>query len=182
MKRRNFLTTAVAVGTVLKTEAMNQVISTDSQQPFIVKSGQARNNGTGPLAYLKVSSKDTNGEFSLFELQNEAGPMAGPPLHVHQNQDEVFMILEGEFVFQVGDQKIKASAGDVVFGPRKIPHTYYQVSKKAHIIFSYNPAGKMENILVDAANKYIPNNLEAFAKASAENDVPFVGPPMTKPD
>ena len=147
MKRRNFLTTAVAVGAALKVEAMNQTIPTDPQKPFIVKAGKPRFEDFNPMGVLKVSGKDTYGEFCLFEMQNEMGPMAGPPLHVHANQDEVFMIVEGEFVFQLGDEKIKAKTGDVVFGPRKIPHTFYQISKKAHMIFSYNPAGKMENIM-----------------------------------
>lgn len=180
MKRRTFFNTALATGATLT--ALETMASTEPTQPFIVKTGKARNNVSSLLADLKVSSKDTNGQFSLFEMQNEMGPMAGPPLHVHKNEDETFMIVEGEFVFQVGDKQIKASAGDVVFGPRQIPHTYYQVSKKAHMIFSYNPAGKMENILGEAAAKYMPQNPEAFAKSCAENDVPFVGPPMSKPE
>ena len=93
MKRRNFLVTAIASSAVLKTNAMNQNKPTNPTQPFIVKAGQARVDGFGPMGILKVGSKDTNGEFCLFETQNEMGPMAGPPLHVHANQDEIFMIL-----------------------------------------------------------------------------------------
>lgn len=88
------------------------------------------------------------------------------------------MIVEGEFVFQVGNERIAASAGDVVFGPRNVPHTFYQKSKKARMIFSYNPAGKMETIM-NEMTKLMPANPQAFAKVCAENDVPFVGPPMT---
>jgi quercetin 2,3-dioxygenase len=103
--------------------------------------------------------------------------MAGPPLHLHKFQDEVFQIIEGEFIFQIGNEKIKASAGDFVFGPKKVPHTFYQLSKKAHMIFSYNPAGKMEHIM-DEMVKLMPQNPSAFAKLCAENDIPFVGPQM----
>ncbi len=179
MKRRNFLTTAVATGATLT--ALNSFASTEPTKPFVVKAGKPRFDDYNPGGVLKVSTKDTNGEFCLFEMKNEAGPMAGPPLHLHKNQDEVFQIIEGEFLFQVGNEKIKASAGDFVFGPRNVPHTFYQLSKKAHLIFSYNPAGKMENIMVEMA-KLMPQNPQAFAKVCADNDVPFVGPPMSKPE
>jgi quercetin dioxygenase-like cupin family protein len=179
MKRRNFLTTAVATGATLT--ALNSFGSTEPTQPFIVKAGKPRFDDYNPGMVLKVSAKDTNGEFCLFESKNEAGPMAGPPLHTHKYQDEIFQIIEGEYVFQVGDKQIKASAGDFVFGPRNVPHTFYQLSKKAHMIFSYNPAGKMEDIM-RAMTKFFPHNIEEFAKAAAENDVPFVGPPMSKPE
>lgn len=182
MKRRNFLITTLATGFIAgdmeAIAAPTHSSASNTPNPFIVKASKARFSDFNPGGVLKVSGKDTNGEFCLFETKNEEGPMAGPPLHVHKHQDEVFMIMEGEFLFQVGNEKILATAGDVVFGPRTIPHTFYQKSKKAHMIFSYNPAGKMEAIMTEMV-KLMPGNPQAFAKVCAENDVPFVGPPMT---
>jgi mannose-6-phosphate isomerase-like protein (cupin superfamily) len=176
MKRRHFLGTTFAASLTAPTLTASD--KPDTSKPFIVKAGKARAEPLNPGGVLKVSGKDTGGQFCLFETANEAGPMAGPPLHVHPNQDEVFMIVEGEFIFQVGTERIAASAGDVVFGPRNVPHTFYQKSKKARMIFSYNPAGKMETIM-NEMTKLMPANPQAFAKVCAENDVPFVGPPMT---
>ena len=177
MKRRNFISLSVASTTVLANADLLAKTHEEPKKPFIVKAGKARFTEFNPMGVLKVSAKDTNGEFCLFESQNEMGPMAGPPLHLHKFQDEIFMIIEGEYLFQVGNEKIKASAGDTVFGPRTVPHTFYQISKKGHMIFSYNPAGKME-VIMEAMSKFMPQNPESFAKACAENDVPFVGPPM----
>lgn len=50
-------------------------------------------------------------------------PGQGPVLHVHP-YDEVFVILEGRARFYVGDQVIDAEAGDVVLGPRGLPHRF----------------------------------------------------------
>ena len=47
----------------------------------------------------------------------------GPTLHVHP-YDEIFVILEGNARFSIGDQVIDAATGDVVFGPANIPHGY----------------------------------------------------------
>lgn len=176
MKRRNFISKSLIASTTLA--CSTNVMAKDNIKPFIVKSGVSRFEGFGQTAILKVSGKDTYGEFALFESKNENGPMSGPPLHIHKFQDEVFQIIEGEFLFQVGDQRIRAFAGDIVFGPRNIPHTFFQLSKKAHMIFSYNPAGKMENIAKEMLN-LMPHNPAAFAEVCAKNDVPFVGPPMS---
>ena len=47
----------------------------------------------------------------------------GPALHVHP-YDETFVIIAGRARFYVGDQVIDAEAGDVVFGPKGVPHRF----------------------------------------------------------
>ncbi|MDC6355095.1 MULTISPECIES: cupin domain-containing protein [unclassified Robiginitalea] len=178
MERRKFILASAMSTSAFMLNAQNVSLN-HNQRPFIIKAGDGRKEGfTLQNGLLKVSGQDTLGQFSLFEMKNEDGPKAGPPLHVHKYQDEVFQIIEGEFLFQVGDNTIEAQKGDIVFGPRNIPHTFFQKSKKGHMFFSYNPAGKMENIL-KAVNELIPNHPKKFAEVCAENDVPFVGPPMT---
>lgn len=51
------------------------------------------------------------------------GPGEGPPLHVH-DYDEVFVIRRGRAAFTVGDMRLEAGAGDVVFGPAGVPHKF----------------------------------------------------------
>jgi len=178
MKRRKFIIASAMAAPAMVIKDQNVNLQ-EEQEYYIVKAGDGREEGYNiKNGLLKVSGQDTLGQFSLFEMKNDDGPKAGPPLHIHKYQDEVFQVIEGEFLFQVGDKKIEANSGDIVFGPRNIPHTFYQKSKSAHIFFSYNPAGKMENIM-KVINQLIPNNPEKFAKVCAQNDVPFVGPPMT---
>ncbi len=57
----------------------------------------------------------------LFFSSDEVG--AGPPLHVH-TYDEVFIVRTGNALFTVGDEKIEAVAGDIVFGPADVPHKF----------------------------------------------------------
>lgn len=177
MKRRSFITASILAGTATTLHAKAFVPKDDLQKPFIVKAGKSRFDSEDAISGLKVSSKDTNREFSMFEEIATDGPNAGPPLHVHHKQDEIFYIVEGKFIFQVGDERIYASAGDTIFGPRGVPHCYYRRSLKTHMIFSYSPAGKMEEIF-SGMKKLKPFTPEAFAKLCKENDVEFVGPPM----
>lgn len=47
----------------------------------------------------------------------------GPVLHMHP-YDETFVVVMGRARFFVGDQVIDAEAGDVVFGPKGLPHRF----------------------------------------------------------
>jgi mannose-6-phosphate isomerase-like protein (cupin superfamily) len=47
----------------------------------------------------------------------------GPELHFHP-YDEVFLILEGQATFTVGDQTVSASSGDILHAPANTPHKF----------------------------------------------------------
>src|SRR4028119_1166620 len=92
-----------------------------SAKSFVVKAGNDRFNE--PLKYrgispnlIKVSAKDTGGQMCVFEYEGFA--KMGPELHMHLKQDETFYILEGEYLFQVGEEKHRLKSGDTIFLPR----------------------------------------------------------------
>jgi mannose-6-phosphate isomerase-like protein (cupin superfamily) len=74
---------------------------------------------------VKISSRDTNRAFAVFE--GTTAPLQGPPLHLHREQDEWWYILDGEFRFVVDGQEIHARTGDTVFAPRGSRHTFQNV-------------------------------------------------------
>ena len=49
---------------------------------------------------LKASAETTGGAFSILE---EIAPL-DTPSHVHEHQDELFVVLEGEHEFTVGEE------------------------------------------------------------------------------
>jgi mannose-6-phosphate isomerase-like protein (cupin superfamily) len=71
---------------------------------------------------IKISSRDTGGEYTVFESWTE--PLSGPPLHLHHEQDECWYILEGHYRFQVDGKDLYASNGDTVLAPRGTRHTF----------------------------------------------------------
>ena len=184
MERRKFITTSLATGLTisqLNSFAMTNSQVSEPQKPFIVKAGKARFEAEfDPIQNTKISARDTGGQMSAFENINETGPAPGPPLHIHPDQDETFFIVEGDFLFQIGEEKIKVGKGDVVLGPRGVAHTFFQLSKKGHMIFTYNPAGNMEEIFRGMSKMFSTNtfNPDLFAKLCKENGVNFIGPPM----
>jgi quercetin dioxygenase-like cupin family protein len=51
-------------------------------------------------------------------------------------------VLEGEYEIQSGDDRINATPGTFVFAPRKIPHTFRNVSAgRSKVLVIVTPAG-----------------------------------------
>ena len=109
--------------------------------PKIVRNNEGKVvNVIGDKQTFKLTGKDTNGLFTLIEEENEPG--TGIPPHVHENEDEVFKVIEGEMELTVGDKTTILKAGDLAFGPRGIPHSWKIVgNSKAKVILSVFPAG-----------------------------------------
>ena len=91
------------------------------------------------LAQVKLTGAETDGAVGIVEVTSPGGPAA--PLHVHRREAETFCVLEGELTLFVGDEVVRASAGDVVYAPANIPHTYNIDSPMARILVISSPAG-----------------------------------------
>ena len=90
---------------------------------------------------VRLRGEETKGRLALMENRVSAG-FGGPPLHVHPDFDETFYVLEGELTFQLGDERLIASSGALVFAPGETPHTYANLSgKEARALLLCTPAG-----------------------------------------
>jgi mannose-6-phosphate isomerase-like protein (cupin superfamily) len=72
---------------------------------------------------VRASANTTGGGFTIIE---EIDPL-DTPLHVHEREDELFYVLEGDHVFRIGDEEHRARPDAVVFGPRGVPHAHRRV-------------------------------------------------------
>jgi quercetin 2,3-dioxygenase len=120
---------------------------------------------------LKISSKDTGGQLSVFEYIGTA--KVGPTLHIHFNQDEIFTVIEGSYRFVVGSETHVLTPGQTIFLPRNIAHTWIQLTDNGRLIYMLQPAGKMEEFF-----SYM-NNLKEMNKIHAAHGMKVVGPPLT---
>lgn len=93
----------------------------------------------GVTILIRAAAAQTGGAFALFE---EVPPMGDTPLHVHEREDELFYVLEGEHVFRVGENEHRVGPGGVVFGPRGVPHAQRRVVPgKGRLLVLAAPAG-----------------------------------------
>lgn len=87
---------------------------------------------------VRASRTSTSGAFSIIE---EVDPV-DTPLHIHQNEDELWYILEGQHVVRVGDEEFSVGPGDIVFAPRGVPHAQRRlVERTGRFLVSFYPAG-----------------------------------------
>jgi quercetin dioxygenase-like cupin family protein len=94
----------------------------------------------GERLVWKATGATTGGELDVCELT--AQPQAGPPEHIHHQNDEAFVILAGTFRFKVGDELMTASAGTFVFVPRGTAHAWKNVGvQPGHMLLVYTPGG-----------------------------------------
>ena len=118
---------------------------------------------------LKATGEQTAGSIGFLEATSPPG--YGPPRHVHYGCDELFYVLEGQFLFLVGDRQFSGPPGTFVFIPRGTVHAAKVVgSEPGKVLVSYVPGGQ-------------ELSFEEFGRLPADvvaekYDSEFVGPPL----
>ncbi|MEZ5934646.1 MAG: cupin domain-containing protein [Alphaproteobacteria bacterium] len=80
-------------------------------------------DGTAPGPWRgSVDGEVLGGPVTVLTYGNDT-PGEGPRLHVHP-YDETFVVIQGQARFFVGDRVIDAAAGEVVLGPKGVPHRF----------------------------------------------------------
>ncbi len=185
MKRSLFVKACLAVpGFLAAPFAAVARIRERIDKGILVSAGKDRYNKPinlfeGDTFYTKVSTKDSDGDLYIFESTRER--KGGPPLHYHYEQDEWWYILEGEFLFKVGEEMFTAKAGDSVFGPRMIPHAFAKTNEGiGRLLMAFQPAGKMEEHF-KALSEGIYGKLTEKEKHTfrQKNGFEVVGPALT---
>ena len=125
----------------------------------------------------KVSGKDTVGSWSMFEAHWSL--KGGPPLHVHQVEDEWFYVIEGEYVVQVGDERFRLTPGDSLLAPREVPHTYAHIGDgQGRLLIAYQPAGDMEDFFLEVSRLVGPPSASEVQRLFTAHGMEIVGPPL----
>ena len=94
----------------------------------VIRPGDGQSiNVIGDHQYIKLTGEDTGGAYTLIEQVNPPG--AGVPLHVHENEDEMFHVTRGELEFTLDGKPLAAGAGTTVYLPRRVPHAFKVVGQ-----------------------------------------------------
>jgi mannose-6-phosphate isomerase-like protein (cupin superfamily) len=104
----------------------------------VAADGGERLRFSGTEIIVKASADSTGGAFTIIE---EVDPL-DTPLHVHKNEDELWYVLEGEHVVQVGDEEFRIGPGEIAFAPRGVPHAQRRaVPRTGRFLVLVSPAG-----------------------------------------
>ena len=133
---------------------------------------------------VKAAAEQTGGAFTLIEWAAPTG--FGPPLHVHNNEDEAFYVLDGDIVIDCGDRRFTAGPGDFAFLPRGIPHAFVVTAGPVRGLQITTPSGFEEYIaelgrpaerpgLPEPSAPDIPRLIEAGQRFGHQ----ILGPPLS---
>src|SRR3954462_15254757 len=111
LNRRSFVQLALSTAPLALLGATPDTPSSGSP---VVGAGRDRGGATQARQF-KVLSKETNGAMFVMELVRST--KGGPDRHLHHEQDELFYVLEGEFLFEIGSDRFRLKTGDCVLGP-----------------------------------------------------------------
>ena len=86
---------------------------------------------------LQVTGEESHGAVTVISGIVHSG---GPPLHVHDAEDEVVIVLEGELDLWVGDEHFHLEEGDAVTHSSRVPHrNTNNGARPARILFCSTP-------------------------------------------
>ena len=136
----------------------------------------------GSYTTLKATAASTNGQLCMTDHVAPRG--VGSPLHIHNNEDEWFYVLEGELTIWCDGTTIVAGPGDMVFGPRGLPHTFVVSSDEAHFLLATQPADFEQFIRALAepvetleSGEAGPPDMDKIMAAAAAANIDIIGPP-----
>ncbi|MEX2659622.1 MAG: cupin domain-containing protein [Acidimicrobiales bacterium] len=81
----------------------------------------------------------SDGQLMILESRLRRGDAS--PVHVHGEEDEIFLMLQGSGTFWVGEERHELADGGVAFLPRHLPHAYVITSEEAHVLTLATPGG-----------------------------------------
>ena len=116
------------------------------ESPIVLKRGEGRyvSIGTGTRCTFKVTGKNTDGHFGLFEYTMEP-ETAGPGRHIHHETAEIFYVVEGEIEIIIGDETVTATAGATALVPTEEVHAFSNTSSQpAVLLIMFCPADSRE--------------------------------------
>ncbi|WP_207425089.1 cupin domain-containing protein [Pedobacter sp. SYSU D00535] len=93
----------------------------------------------GALFHFLVKGEETGNAHALLKIDVQPG--AEPPEHIHSHEDEAYYLLEGKITFKIGEQFFEAAAGDYVYLPKEVSHTFQVKTDVAKVLMWISPAG-----------------------------------------
>lgn len=123
---------------------------------------------------IRITADQTGGRLGVFEAEVPAGE--GPPFHVHDREEEFFLVLSGQFGFWCEGDHVTLGAGGTIVIPRGTAHRFQNVGDEAGRILVVVTPGGFEGFFPAAATE-APASPEAVADLAARFNLRFVPAP-----
>jgi mannose-6-phosphate isomerase-like protein (cupin superfamily) len=143
-----------------------------------------------PFGERGAACDTTKGRDEISVIEHSAPCGESPPLHVHQDEDEVFHVLAGELRVRAGDAEERIGAGETILGPKGVAHTYRVESAAGARWLVITRGANFERFvrslsrpaerpgLPPSQGPPTPEQADALAAAARGHGIELVGPPL----
>jgi quercetin dioxygenase-like cupin family protein len=125
-----------------------------------------------PLVRTLVAGSATGNRLALLEIHGSVG--RGIVRHIHEHEDEVVYVLDGELTFHIGKEVHRARKGSCLVLPRGIEHSYVVESRLAQLLVVVTPAG-LEGLL-EQVTRADQLGVEQLITVAARYGITITGP------
>jgi quercetin dioxygenase-like cupin family protein len=136
-------------------------------------SGEWLQSRPGERFLIRIPASATNGSYSVTEILSSHGDST--PVHLHENEDEHILVVEGTARVLYGDKTFDATAGTMVSLARGIPHAWGNpTDTPIRLMATFTPGGCEEALrLIATSGDQL--DLQAISDKYA---VRLIGPPL----
>lgn len=151
---------------------------------YVLESGaslEALDMGGGSVLALRVTGAESGGRVTVIEGVVHEG---GPPLHVHDDEDEVVIVIDGRMAYRLGDTAGELGPGGLLWMPRDVPHAIAQAGDEpCRFVTVVTPAGiedffRAQRDYLAALPDDTPPDPAAMAALDGGDTRRVVGPPL----
>lgn len=140
------------------------------------------------LICVRLAHRDGTDGVSVLEQTAPRGD--SPPLHFHENEDEVFHVIEGVLRFRLDGSDRTLTAGDTVIARQGVPHTYRVESERGRWLV-ITARGQFEAFvralargagaaqLPPPGGPPAPEAMVELKRAAKQFGIEIIGPPLT---
>lgn len=100
----------------------------------------------GEQGRFLLRKEDTGGLYTFMEVTTAPG--GGPPLHIHDAEDEAFFVTEGEYEIRVDGELYRARPGTVAYGPRGVAHQFRNIADRPSKMLVIATPGGVEDFFI----------------------------------
>ncbi|GAA5162521.1 hypothetical protein GCM10023321_48230 [Pseudonocardia eucalypti] len=148
---------------------------------LVIRGGEGQAYRLGN-ALFKVGGSQTGGRFDFMLMDVEH--RAGPPLHVHEVQDDTFYVLSGVLTVQAGEQVVELGPGDFATVPPGVPHTFdnLDATQGAVRVVNLMTPGGYDELFKEWESVSGTPSQEEITSIYARHGAKPVGPPLRDRD
>ena len=122
---------------------------------------------------IRIPASATNGSYSVTEILSSPGDSTA--VHIHENEDEHILVVEGTLRVLYGDKTFDAKAGTMVSLARRVQHSWENpTDTPIRLLITAMPGG-IEEVLRSIATSGDQLDLQALSEKYA---IRLIGPPL----